>query len=212
MPLGDSGKLADRDPVMIVGTPATTTSRSPYVVSQARLFGQLGICARPGDLHEPADAELERRRADRQDGKLLGVGSLIVREANDDDPKVPGNMFVPIDLLKPILAGSRARPGIAPARRGRGWACRPTKCRDGSSSRACRPTVRPIAPGIQVGDIILGVGGDGVRTQAEFYRKVWGRGGAGTEIPLKLLQGVDVREVRVQSIDRVEYFRPRTTY
>ena len=51
-----------------------------------------------------------------------------------------------------------------------------------------------------------------MRTQAEFYRKVWNRGGAGTEIPLKLLQGVDVREVRVKSIDRVEYFRPRTTY
>ena len=38
------------------------------------------------------------------------------------------------------------------------------------------------------------------------------KNGAGTEIPLKLLQGVDVREVRVKSIDRVEYFRPRTTY
>jgi len=26
------------------------------------------------------------------------------------------------------------------------------------------------------------------------------------------LQGVDIRVVRVKSIDRVEYFRPRTTY
>ena len=63
-----------------------------------------------------------------------------------------------------------------------------------------------------VGDIILAVGDAGVRTQADFYRKVWDRGGAGTEIPLKVLQGVDVRDVRVKSIDRVEYFRPRTTY
>jgi len=46
--------------------------------------------------------------------------------------------------------------------------------------------------GIKVGDIILGVGGDGVRTQAEFYRKVWDRGAAGTDIPLRVLQGVDV--------------------
>ena len=38
-----------------------------------------------------------------RDGKLLGVGSLIVRDATDDDPRLPGNMFVPIDLLKPIL-------------------------------------------------------------------------------------------------------------
>jgi S1-C subfamily serine protease len=65
--------------------------------------------------------------------------------------------------------------------------------------------------GIQVGDIILGVGRDGVRTQAEFYRKVWRRGSAGTDIPLRVLQGIDVRELTVHSIDRVEYFRPRTT-
>ena len=37
--------------------------------------------------------------------------------------------------------------------------------------------------GIKVGDIILGVGGDGVRTQAEFYRKVWDRGAAGDRHP-----------------------------
>ncbi len=66
--------------------------------------------------------------------------------------------------------------------------------------------------GVSVGDIILAVGDDGVRTQAEFYRKVWNRGGAGTEIPLKLLQGLEVKEVRIKSIDRVDYFRPRTTY
>jgi S1-C subfamily serine protease len=66
--------------------------------------------------------------------------------------------------------------------------------------------------GIKVGDIILGVGAEGVRTQSEFYRKVWGRGAAGTDIPLRVLQGVDVKELAVHSIDRVEYFRPKTTY
>ena len=51
-----------------------------------------------------------------------------------------------------------------------------------------------------------------MRTQAEFYRKVWGRGAAGAEIPLRVLQGVDVKELEVHSMDRVEYFRPKTTY
>jgi len=41
---------------------------------------------------------------------------------------------------------------------------------------------------------------------------VWARGGAGAAIPLKLLQGVDVNEVPVVSIDRVDYFRSPTTY
>jgi len=63
--------------------------------------------------------------------------------------------------------------------------------------------------GVQVGDIILGVGGDAVHTQAEFYRKVWGRGAAGSEIPLRVLQDDAVHEVKVRSIDRGDYFRQK---
>jgi S1-C subfamily serine protease len=68
------------------------------------------------------------------------------------------------------------------------------------------------AAGVKAGDIIVGVGREPVRTQAEFYRKVWGRGSAGAEIPLRVLQDLEVRDVRIRSIDRVEYFRPVTTY
>lgn len=46
-----------------------------------------------------------------------------------------------------------------------------------------------------------------VKTLAEFYRRIWERGPAGAEVPLKVLQGAQVREVTVRSIDRVEYFR-----
>ena len=118
-------------------------------------------------------------------------------------------MFVPIDVLKPILADlvqdrAPCRTGAAVAGRGRRRGAGPA----GGLARVAR---RPGRPGrARVGDIILGVGGEGVRTQAEFYRKVWGRGGAGTDIPLRVLQGVDVKELAVHSIDRVEYFRPRT--
>ena len=48
--------------------------------------------------------------------------------------------------------------------------------------------------------------------QAEFYRRVWGRGAAGSEIPLRILRGDAVREVKVRSIDRVKYFRQKTSY
>ena len=55
------------------------------------------------------------------------------------------------------------------------------------------------------------VGADAVRTQAQFYERVWDRRHAGDDVPLKVLQGVEVREITVRSIDRVEYFRPRST-
>ena len=92
-----------------------------------------------------------------RDGKLLGIGSLIVREATADDSKLPGNVFVPIDLLKPILAdlireGHRAGParpwlGVsADEMQGRLFVTRVSP--DGPADRA----------GVSVGDIILGVG------------------------------------------------------
>ena len=88
-------------------------------------------------------------------------------------------MFVPIDALKPILAdlvktGRRA----GPARPWLGVAA------DEVQGRLVVSRVSPDGPadaaGIEAGDIILAVGGEGVRTQAEFYRKVWGRGAAGS--------------------------------
>jgi len=134
-----------------------------------------------------------------------------VREATPGEDSLPGNMFVPIDTLKPILAdlvqsGRRAGPS-------RPWL---GVAADEVQGRLVVARVSPEGPGdkagLQAGDIILGVGGDGVRTQADFYRKVWSRGGAGTDITLRVLQGIDVREVTVHTIDRVDYFRPRTTY
>jgi len=41
---------------------------------------------------------------------------------------------------------------------------------------------------------------------------VWGLGAAGVEVPLKILQGADVRELRLRSIDRFQYFREKPIY
>ena len=66
--------------------------------------------------------------------------------------------------------------------------------------------------GLKSGDIVLAVGNEEVTTLADFYRHIWGRGPAGAEVPLKVLQGSRVRDVTVRSIDRIEYFRPSKTY
>jgi S1-C subfamily serine protease len=66
--------------------------------------------------------------------------------------------------------------------------------------------------GLKTGDIVLAIGGEEVATLADFYRRLWARGAAGTQVPLKVLQGMQIRDVHVRSIDRVEYFRPAKTY
>ena len=211
LPLGESGKIAEREPVMIVNHGGEGEVTLAYVVSKRPFTGSWEYLLDTAIFTSPPTANWSGAALVGRDLKLIGVGSLIVREATNDDSGLPGNMFVPIDALKPILAdlvknGQRS----GPARPWLGVAA------DEVQGRLVVARVSPEWPGdkagLQTGDIILGVGGDGVHTQAEFYRKVWGRGGAGTDITLRVLQGIDVHDVTVHSIDRVEYFRPRTTY
>ncbi len=211
MPLGESGKLALHEPVMIVNHEGAADVTLAYVVAMRPFTGNWEYLLDQAIFTAPPTANWSGAALVNRDLKLVGVGSLIVREASAGDTRLPGNMFVPIDALKPILddlvkSGHRAGPP-------RPWL---GISADEVQGRLIVARVSPDGPGdqagIQVGDIILGVGRDGVRTQAEFYRKVWSRGSAGTDIPLRVLQGIDVRDLTVHSIDRVDYFRPRTTY
>ncbi|MEO8346464.1 MAG: S1C family serine protease [Betaproteobacteria bacterium] len=210
VPFGDSAKVPNGEPVMIAsaGDDGVTFA---FVVSKRAFSGSWEYALDQAIYTSPPTLNWSGAALIDQKGKLLGVGSLMVRDASDGGPQFPGNLFVPIDLLKPILADlikAGHRPGPA-----RPWIGVST---DEVHGRLVVSRVSPEGPGdmagVAAGDIILAVGDEGVRTQADFYRKVWNRGGAGTDIPLKLLQGVDVREVRIKSIDRVDYFRPRTTY
>lgn len=211
LPLGESGKVAEQDPVLIVNHGGRDDVTAAYVVSRRPFTGNWEYLLDQAIFTSPPTLNWSGAALIGKDGALLGVGSLIVREATDGELKLPGNMFVPIDVLKPILPdlikiGHRADPqrpwlGVAADEvQGRLLVTRVSP--DGPADRA----------GVQSGDIILAVGSDAVRSQAEFYRKVWSRGAAGTDIPLRLLQGVDVKELKVHSIDRLEYFRQKPTY
>jgi serine protease Do len=211
MPIGDSAKVNERDPVMIVNHAGPDDVTFAFVVSKRPFTGNWEYLLDQAIFTSPPTLNWSGAALVTKDLKLVGIGSLIVREAASGEKALPGNMFVPIDALKPILTdlvktGRRAgapRPWLGVAA-------------DEVQGRLIVSRVSPDGPGdvagLRVGDIILAVGDDRVQTQAEFYNRVWGRGGAGADVPLRVLQGVDVRDVTVHSIDRVDYFRPKTTY
>jgi S1-C subfamily serine protease len=211
LPLGDSSALAESDAAMVVGyggrdalNLVTVVSRRPFSGTWEYLLDAAIFTYPP--VHNWSGAALISAH-----GELLGVGSLMVPDAGGAGTPSPGNMFVPIDLLKPILesliaqgrAPGPARPWLglyAEELRGRLFVAR--VAREGPAERA----------GLASGDIIVGVGGEQVASLADFYRKVWAQGAAGVEVPLRVLQGLQVQELRVRSIDRLEYFRRQPSY
>ena len=212
LPFGESGKLAERDPVMIVNHEGADDLTFAYVVSRRPFTGNWEYMLDQAIFTSPPTTNWSGAALIGKDLKLVGVGSLIVREAATGDGTLPGNMFVPIDILKPILAdlvktGRRAGPAAAVARR-----VRRRSVRAGSSSRACRRTVPATRP-----ESRSATSSSAWATTA-FARRPSSTGRCGdaaapaTDIPLRVLQGVDVKELSVHSIDRIEYFRPSTTY
>jgi S1-C subfamily serine protease len=211
VPLGNSGKLEDREPVLVAGWGGIPDTALAYVASRRPFTANWEYMLDEAIFTVPATTGWSGAALVDRKGTIVGVGSLIVRDATDGEPTMPGNMFVPIDALKPILEDmlKTGRRKEAP----RPWL---GLAADEVQGRLIVTRVSPDGPadaaGMKAGDIIVGVGREPVRTQAELYRKVWSRGSAGAEIPLRVLQDMDVRDVRIKSIDRVEYFRPVTTY
>ena len=210
--LGDSKSVKERTPVMVVNHEGRNDVTLAFVVSRRAFTGNWEYAIDQAIFTSPPSLKWSGAALVDSDGKLLGIGSLIVREAaSTSEGSVPGNMFVPIDLLKPILqdlvkVGHRAGPA-------RPWL---GVNADELQGRLVVARVSPGGPadkaGIQAGDIILAIDGSGVHTQAEFYDKLWSYGAAGVEVPLRVLHDIDVRDVKVRSIDRTEYFAVRTTY
>jgi S1-C subfamily serine protease len=209
--LGDSTALAEREPALVAGAAGPADVAIVHVVSRRPFSGSWEYLLDSAIFTIPAVRGWSGAALIGAKGELLGIGSLIVPDAGGPGTQSPGNMFVPIDLLKPILSdlvasGRRKAPP-------RPWLGMNT---DEVRGRLFVSRLSPEGPaeraGLQKDDIVIAVSGEDVATLADFYRKVWARGAAGVDVPLKVLRGSQMRDVTVRSSDRIQYFRPARTY
>ncbi len=211
MPMGQAAELAVRERVMILPAGGREAASLAYVVAKRKFTGSWEYLLESAIFTAPPTFQWAGAALVSHEGKLVGIGSLLVRDTLEPGSEVPGNMFVPIDLLKPILADliEKGRTKEAP----RPWLGLATEEVQG---RLFVTRVSPEGPadraGVRSGDIVVGVGGESVKSHEELYRKLWGLGAAGIDVPLKVLQGVDLRELKLHSIDRFQYFRAKPVY
>ncbi len=141
-----------------------------------------------------------------QTGRLIGIGSLLVQESNDESDGTQANMIVPIDLLEPIL-DDMLRFG-RPDREPRPWLGLYPVESDRHLAVAGLASNGPAEQaGIKQGDLILAVGSQAVDSLAWFFREVWQCGPAGTVIPLTVAHNGDILKIDVVSADRIDYLK-----
>ena len=135
-------------------------------------------------------------------GQLIGLGSLLVPDVFGDSKPMPGNLYVPLNELKPQLVellrnGKRTGPAQS-------WL--------GISSQAVRggglmvQRVTPESPasqaGIQAGDVLVALQGRAIDNLPDFYRQLWTSGPAGSTLEITVKRLGQERKIRIPTGDR----------
>ncbi len=206
--MGLSSDTKERDMVLIVGFDGVAPA---YVVSKRQFVGYWEYLLDEAIYTAPATVNWQGAALVSKEGKLLGIGSLAVGNAMSTGANVPGNMFLPIDLLKPVIGDfiANGKSTSVP----RPW-LGVTSQEVGGNLLVVRVSAEGPADeaGLKAGDIIVGIAGEGIKGQADFYTRLWKMGNAGIEVVLDVLRGNRVENLSIKSGDRNNYFRTKATY
>ncbi|MDB5927226.1 MAG: hypothetical protein JWN13_6162 [Betaproteobacteria bacterium] len=205
--LGDSGRVRELHTLTVLAHGSAGGASHAAVVARRRFTGWWEYMIEDAIFTAPPRYEHSGAGLLDGDGKLVGIASLWVSDALEVGAAFPGNMFVPIDLLKPLLedlvtAGRRRGPA-------RPWLGVYSEQHEGhvfvSRTLPDSPAERA---GLKRGDVILGVAGQSIGGQGDFYYKLWSSGEAGCDVTLQVLHDKAVRQVTVRTADRMDYLRP----
>jgi S1-C subfamily serine protease len=211
MPMGRSADLKEKDRLLVASHGGPDMVSIATLVAKREFAGNWEYLLDEALFTAPPHPQWSGAALINREGKLVGVGSLIVGDAGGDGERMPGNMFVPIDRLPPIMSDLLADGRVAGP--GRPWL---GVNADQLHGRLVVTRVTAGGPaeqaGIRRGDIIVGVNGEESKSLAGFYRRVWAQGDAGTAVSLDVLQDSQLRRIEVRSINRLEHLRLKSSF
>jgi S1-C subfamily serine protease len=208
--LGRSAEVKEKDPVVIIGHGGRGRVARAEVVSRRAFAGGWEYLLDDAIYTWPPYPEWSGAALIDRSGKLVGVGSLVLKDASGQGDG-PGNMFVPVDRLAPIMADLIADGRAAgPAKP---WLGVVTQELGG---RLVVSAVSPDGPaakaGIRHGDIIEKIGSVAPKDMEDFYRKIYAQGAAGVTVPLDVRRAEESRHFEVKSMNRLDHLRLKSTY
>jgi S1-C subfamily serine protease len=203
LPLGKSGATRLGDAVTFVD--GTGNSVHASIVAKQEFAGYWEYLLDEAIFIAPAHPSWGGAGMLSPEGQLLGIGSLRLQMIQNGEV-ADINMVVPIDLLPPILDDLVTRGSVD--RAPRPWLGVFTAESDGD---VVVMNVSPNSPaaraGIKRGDIISDIRDQEIGGLADFYRKVWGSGPAGAEVPMRIVRDGRDTWVRVKSADRSTFLK-----
>jgi len=208
---GKAADLKEKDVAVVASGGGASMVVPVQVVGKREFVGNWEYLLEEAIYTAPAHPAWSGAALISREGKLIGVGSLIVSDAAGTKQNNPGNVFVPIDRLAPILGDllSEGRPSGP----GRPWLGMNA---DETHGRLMVGRVTPGGPadkaGIKRGHVIVSVNGEKPSGLNDFYRKIWSKGAAGAVIGLDVSNNNTVQHFDIQSINRLDHLKLRSTF
>ncbi|MES2563882.1 MAG: S1C family serine protease [Pseudomonadota bacterium] len=202
---GVSANVKVGDAVYVIGHGGVGHALKTKIIEKREFAGSWEYVLDTALFTSPAHPQWGGAALLDQEGKLIGIGSLLVQQELNGEA-AHANMFVPIDLLQPILDAmlqtGRSQHPPHP------WLGMSTQDAEGKLvvSRVAKGGPGDSA-GVLAGDLVLSVGDLRVTGLAEFFRAVWRLGPVGVEVPLTVARDGDVLRVKVKSADRSDFLK-----
>lgn len=204
--IGEAATAMPGDPVVVVGHGDGGGSIAAQVVAKREFAGYWEYLLDEAIFTTPPHPNWGGTALIDRNGKLIGIGSLFVQETRAPDEHEPGNMFVPIDLLRPVYhdlvtlgrANRASRPWLGMfTTESSGHLIVAGLYSNGPAERA----------GLEQLDVILRIDDQPVRGLADMYRKIWSAGDAGTKISMTVLRDGKIIDVVIETADRYTLMR-----
>ncbi len=139
-------------------------------------------------------------------GKLMGIGSLILQQGDGKGRRLDMNMVVPIGYLAPILEELLSYGRVnRPARPWLGMYA--TEADEAIMVGQLSDKGPAEQAGVRAGDRILAVNGEDVGDLGSLWRRVWASGSAGAEVRLRVLRETGPATLTIRSADRAKFLK-----